>query len=73
MKKEIYKNSKRIVTITKEFLDDQLGEKDWNNETIVKFDKDTFGIGDVIYRLRGRSSSEDNAWDYNVMVRENTL
>lgn len=64
----IYRNSGRVTTISKEFLDDQLGEKDWNKETVVSGLKTIYG--DVVFRLRGRNEVDSDSWDYNIMTRD---
>ena len=59
-------SSGRRITIYKEFLDDKLGERDWNNEKIIQLPNNE----DEIYRLRGKSKESENAWEYNVFIKE---
>jgi hypothetical protein len=64
-----YRSIGKIVNITKEFLDDQFGEHEWDKEMIVKFNID-IGHGDAIYRLRGRNKNILNTFDYNILVKK---
>lgn len=65
--------TKNIVTFTKDFLTEHLGERNWDDEFLLSFDSNLGSRDEVCFRLRGRNEQVADAWDYFTMVRHRSF
>ncbi len=55
-----YTSTGETINITKEFLDDSLGERDWNKVSLIRGN-------DLMYRNIGKRT--DESWDFKLFAR----